>query len=312
MSLWAHGELAEARERAKSIVLKLSVQFQGSDEWEAAVRGSDSVLLGMWSRGLDPTPEELRQMEAENAARCRRDEMHGRVEELAGAIDADKAGLAERGWIVPAGARARRCHDDACMYPQVFAVLGFRGPGGPAVGLFPASEFDAQGSFRRRETVTEVRKVELAKVLVNGQVELWEESEEVVRTTTHLESRQGNYCRRETVRQKKLEAFAGKQINKAKDKQDLVQIRNERGEVSVYLDPKSPLSPLVGHDDAATVPADHATRLSVEEILQGVALRGSASDSSTRSSSSSSSSSSSEFKAGTDTFEVHVEEPEEY
>jgi len=251
LCLWAHGDSADVKQAAKVIMFKLGSKFSGQPEWDEAVQDTESVLIDMWNRGLDPSPEEEQELEREQEERKKREDVFAKLEEHENIATSPRAAAARtRGWLVPAGQRRYRCDSEATMYPQVFAALGFRGAGGPAVGLHQQSAFDSCGAYRRRETVTETKRVEFARVLANGKVQVWEELEETVRQSTHLESCAGEFARRETVRVRHEEVIGGKVVNKEKNKQDFVHLRNLVGEFSTYVDCKSPTSPLIASPHA--------------------------------------------------------------
>lgn len=250
LCLWAHGQLEDCKHTAKIIVVKLGIRFGQEAEWDEAIANTDSVLLQAWNQGMDPTPEEEAEMEREHEQRKRREEMMSTM----GATDDDLAAperlAAERGWLVPAGKTPVRCNDEACMYPQVFAILGFRGKGGPTVGVPSQSTFDRSGTFRRREVIRESRTVEFMKVLWNGRVQVWEETEETIKETTHLEASNGEFAHREKVKHLRSEKVNGDAVKEDNSKRDYVHLKNTTGEFATYVDCASPKSPLI----AATSP----------------------------------------------------------
>ncbi|GBG27995.1 Hypothetical Protein FCC1311_042182 [Hondaea fermentalgiana] len=250
LCLWAHGSLEDCKHTAKILVVKLGIRYSGDPQWDEAIAKTESVLLQAWNQGMDPTPEEEAAMEQEQEQRRRREEMMAKLgeDDEAGAIERD---LAERGWLVPAGRVPRPCDaDEACMYPQVFAILGYRGRGGPSVGVPPQSTFDRSGTFRRREVVKESRTVEFMKVLWNGSVQVWEETEETVKETTHLEAANGEFAHREKVKLTQREAVNGESTKEDKSRRDYVHLKNTTGEFATYVDCASPTSPQI----AATSP----------------------------------------------------------
>eukprot|EP00511_Aplanochytrium_stocchinoi_P004154 CAMPEP_0204841022 /NCGR_PEP_ID=MMETSP1346-20131115/40172_1 /ASSEMBLY_ACC=CAM_ASM_000771 /TAXON_ID=215587 /ORGANISM="Aplanochytrium stocchinoi, Strain GSBS06" /LENGTH=121 /DNA_ID=CAMNT_0051978851 /DNA_START=51 /DNA_END=413 /DNA_ORIENTATION=- len=121
------------------------------------------------------------------------------------------------------------------MYPQVFAMLGFRGKGGPGVGIPENSEFDVAGTFRKREVVTEKRVTEIAKIMWNGSIKVWCEEESSHKETTHLESSNGNFARRELVVLEQKEYMDGNVVTKEGSKNDFVHFKNETGEFSTFV-----------------------------------------------------------------------------
>jgi hypothetical protein len=131
------------------------------------------------------------------------------------------------------------------MYPQVFAVLGFQGAGGPAVGIAPNSEFNCMGSFRKKETVKETRTVEFAKVLEDGSIKVWVEKESQERLVVHFENPAGHFARRERLSGQQSETVDGRVLTHDSDAKDFVHVRNSRGEFSSFVQPNN-LSEEVG------------------------------------------------------------------
>jgi len=240
LCLWAHGDIEECAHCAKLMVIKLSIRFGELLEWDEAIRNTESALLEAWNLGMDPSPEDLKDMEEERDRRKREMEI---LQSCNTDAQQKQYGASQRGWIVQAGFHRNRCNPEACMYPQVFAYLQFKGRGGPIVGISFQSNFDTIGTFRRREIVTESRRVEVSKIMWNGKVQVWEEEETNVRETTHMEAANGEFAHRELSNIARQEKIDGSVVAKEKDKKDFVHLKNETGEYSTYIDPTSPGSP---------------------------------------------------------------------
>jgi len=240
LCVWAHGDVPECRHCAKLVVVRLGIRFGEDERWDTAIEETESVLLRAWNQGYDPGDEEIECMEAEFQREKRRQEM---LNEEKDELDQN---IAQRGWLIATGFRAGpNSIQNASMYPQVFAYLGFRGRGGPSVGILWQSTFDTTGALRKRETVQEIRTVEWSKVCSDGRVKVWREAEVNVREVTRLEAVSGEFAHREKIRARKLEFLDGKQLSKESEKQDFIHFKNEIGEIQTTVDICSPTSPQI-------------------------------------------------------------------
>lgn len=249
LGLWAHRGSSEIRQVSKIITIKLALCFGDSEAWQDAVLKCRSPLLSAWSEGEDLSAEDEERLMRTGPAVDLPDQEQPPPE-------------AKRGWIVPAGFAPRKAPEECTMYPQVFAVLGFRGTGGPAVGIMEMSGFDSAGSFRKRVVVVERKRTEFAQVLWDGRMKVWEEEEEARREEIHLETAHGEFARREITKVEQKEMVDGQVVAKEASSKDYLHLKNETGEFEAFIHPEQPSSPQLNanHDSscAATSPFEAA------------------------------------------------------
>ena len=246
LGLWAHRGVRQITHISKIITIKLAIRFNAESRWIEALANAHSPLLNAWSEGQELSEEEEARLMAGgpmNELPCGQDfqEIKPRPE-------------AERGWLVPAGYMPQPVPEECTMYPQVFAILGFRGRGGPAVGILERSSFDTAGSFRKRTVVVEKKTTEFAQVLWNGRVKIWQEEEEARREEIHLETAQGEFARREITSMEQKETLDGKVTASEASKKDYLHLKNETGEFAAFIEPQGPGSPQI-HGDESFAPS---------------------------------------------------------
>ena len=247
--IWAHGEVPHLVQAAKLIVLKLGIHFDGDRDWEDAIDAAGSPILKAWNDGREPDQEEF-------------DKVHQSSKQVPSPIFNAENSVppVNVSAIVPAGrfaATARRCALSCTMYPQVFAILGFRGLGGRAVGISPRTDFDTAGSWRKREIVTESKITEYKRVMPDGTVQVWTKEEKNVKDITRVESRGGDFAHREYICLEQSERLDGEKLKESKQSKDFVHLKNDRNEFSGYVDASNSCQ------DGARVPeaGDRETRV---------------------------------------------------